>query len=108
MAAMELTPKHSTSWWSLFDCCHTPSASSLPNDEDHDGHCNERNNSCRFPFAPSINVVTKRGKIVAGGEEGAAFPETPSTACTGSSAGKEQVVEDIKHSLLCALFFFVH
>ena len=52
--------------------------------------------------------MTKRGKIVAGGEEGAAFPETPSTACTGSSAGKEQVVEDIKHSLLCALFFFVH
>jgi len=95
---------HSTSWWSLFDCCRTPSASSLPSDEDHDDHCNESNNSFRFPFAPSINVVTKRGNIVAG-EEGAACPETPSTACTGSSAGKEQVVEDIKHFLLCALIF---
>ena len=103
MTAVELTPKHSTPWWSLFDCCHTPSASSLPNNEDHDGHCNESNNSFRFPLTPSINVVM-RGKIVAG-EEAAARPETPSTACTGSSAGKETSVGHQTFSFVCSFLF---
>jgi hypothetical protein len=88
MATMDLTPKHSTPWWSILGCCHVPSSSSAsssshPNDKVGDGD----GDVIRFPFAPSFRVTTtggSSGKVVIGMDG----PETPSTACTGSTAGE--------------------
>ncbi|KAL3774405.1 hypothetical protein ACHAW5_010478 [Stephanodiscus triporus] len=96
MATMNLTPEHSTPWWSLFGCCHAPSESSPLDDEDHDGRWGEGYHDVFWAAPPpssSLKVVTG-DKVVAAGEE-ANRPETPSTACsTDNSAGTSLKAED--------------
>lgn len=62
----DLTPKSSTPWWSLFNCCHQPSG------VEQDGYTNEDN----ITTAPSPKVVVG---------EAIPLPGTPASACTGSS-----------------------
>jgi len=82
---MDLTPKSSAPWWSLFDCCRSPSTKG-DQDEDACGNEDEANGASAARdnnmTAPSLKVATPRLEVL---KEGA-VPDTPATACTDSSA----------------------
>mmetsp|Transcript_11663 Transcript_11663/g.24888 ORF Transcript_11663/g.24888 Transcript_11663/m.24888 type:complete len:257 (-) Transcript_11663:129-899(-) len=75
---MDLTPKPSTPWWSLFNCCRAPAASSTSKNEKEQDHHEYINEDTATAYdSSSMTPKSSSGRKAGGNEE----VGTPATAC---------------------------